>query len=59
MFALDGSNDADSRKDVDIAAYLGGQCSQNPYFEGMNRRFQAKRVKNTNFHIFKAILHVT
>ena len=49
IFTLDGSNDADSRKDVpfggfvDIASHFGGKI--NPNFWGVNRRFQAKRAK--------------
>jgi len=38
---------------VYIAVHLTGQIPQNPNFEGMNRRFQAKRAKNSNFHIFE------
>ena len=51
IFTLDGSNDADSRKDVpiwgfvDIAPILGVKSPENPNFWGMNRRFQAKRAK--------------
>jgi len=51
IFTLDGSNDADSRKDVpfggfvDIAAHFGGEIPQNPQFWGVNRRFRAKRAK--------------
>jgi len=49
IYILDGSNDADSRKDVpfggfvDIAPHFGGEIPQNPTFLGVNRRFQAKR----------------
>jgi len=48
IFTLDGSNDADSRKDVpfgvfvNIAPHFGGEV---PYFCGVNRRFQAKQSK--------------
>ena len=51
IFTLDGSNDADSRKDVpfggfvDIAPHFGGEIPQKPQFLGVNRRFQAKRAK--------------
>jgi len=51
IFTLDGSNDADSRKDVpfgdfvDIAPILGIKSLENPNFWGVNRRFQAKRAK--------------
>jgi len=52
IFTLDGSNDADSRKDVpfggfvDIAAHFWGKIPPNPSnFWGVNRRFQAKRAK--------------
>ena len=59
IFAHDGSNDADSRKDVpflsvvDIAPHLGGKISKYPNFGGVNRRFQAKLVKSKNIHIIK------
>jgi len=51
IFTLDGSNDADSRKDVpfggflDIAPHFGVKSPENPNFGGVNRRFQAKRAK--------------
>jgi len=51
IFTLDGSNDADSLKDVpvgglvDIAPHLGVKYPQNLNFWGANRRFQAKRAK--------------
>ena len=51
IFTLDGSNDADSRKDVpfghfvDMLPILGVKYSQNPIFGGVNRRFQAKWAK--------------
>ena len=56
IFTLDGSNDADSRKDVpfggfvDIATHFGVKYPQNPNFWGVNRRFQAKRAKYLKFH---------
>jgi len=59
IFAHDGSNDADSRKNVpfwgfvDIAPQLGGKIPKNSNFEGVNRRFQAKLVKSKNMHIIK------
>jgi len=49
-YTLNGSNDADSRKNVpflalvDIAAHLGDQ-PKNPHFWGVNRHFPAKRAK--------------
>ena len=61
IFALDGSNDADSRKDMPFGdSRIGWYCSpfwgsnyaKNPDFWSVNRRFQAKRVKNSNFRIF-------
>ena len=51
IFTFDGSNDADSRKDVpfggfvDIALHFGGEIPPSPNFWGVNRRFQAKRAK--------------
>ena len=48
IFTLDGSNDADSRKDVpfggfvDISPHFGGEIPQKNNFGGVNRRFQAK-----------------
>ena len=48
IFAHDGSNDADSRKDVpfrgfvDSALHLGGKIPQNPNFWGVYRGIQAK-----------------
>ena len=59
IFTLDGSNDADSRKDVpfggfvDIASHLGVKYPQNPNFGGMNRRFPAKRAKYWQFHVIE------
>jgi len=58
IFAHDGSNDADSRKDVpfwgfvDIPPYLGGNIPQNPIL-GANRRFQAKLVKSKNITYYQ------
>ena len=51
IFTLDGSNDADSRKDVpfggfvDIVPHFGGEIPPKKQFWGVNRRFQAKRAK--------------
>ena len=51
IFTLDGSNDADSRKDVpfggfvDIVPHFRGEIPENPNFWGVNRSFQAKRAK--------------
>ena len=52
IFTLDGSNDADSRKDVPFGGVsltllpiLGVKFPENPNFGGLNRRFQAKRAK--------------
>jgi len=52
IFTLDGSNDADSRKDVpafkgivDITAHFRGEIPQNANLWGVNRRFTAKRAK--------------
>ena len=51
IFTLDGSNDADSRKNVpfwgfvDIAPHFGDEITRKPQFLGVNRRFQAKRAK--------------
>jgi len=58
IFTHDGSNDADSRKDVPfgdffhIASHLGGQ---KPQFWGVNRRFQAKLAKSKKMHIIKKL----
>jgi len=52
-----GSNDVESRKDVPFGvsftsvSVLGVRFPQTPFLG--NRRFQAKRAKNSNFHIFK------
>jgi len=59
IFTLNGSNDADSRKDVpflasvDITVHLGDQIAKNPNFGGVNRDFPAKRAKYWNVHIIK------
>jgi len=51
IFTLDGSNDADSRKDVPfrgsltLLPILGVKYPQNPNFWGVNMRFQAKLAK--------------
>ena len=59
IFTLDGSNDADSRKDVpfggfvDIAPHFGGEIPQKTPILGVNRRFQAKRAKYLKFHVIE------
>ena len=51
IFMLDGSNDADSHKNVhfgdfvNVASHFGGEIPENHKFWGVNRRFQAKRAK--------------
>jgi len=51
IFTLDGSNDADSRKDVpfggfvDIAPHFRSEITPKKQFWGVNRRFQGKRGK--------------
>ena len=51
IFTINGSNDADSRKDVpfggfvDIAPHFRGEIPKKNNFRGVNRRFQAKRAK--------------
>ena len=51
IFTLDGSNDADSRKDVPFGVsltllpILGVKSPENSNFRGVNRRVQAKRAK--------------
>jgi len=66
IFTLDGSNDADLRKDVpfwgfvDIVPYFAGKIPPKPQFwgwgfGGMNRRFQAKRAKYCKFHVIETI----
>ena len=65
VFALDGSNDANWHKDVpfgvfvDIAAHLWVQILQKPLFWSMNRRFQVKCAKYSNFHIIKTTVLIT
>ena len=65
IFTLDGSNDADSRKDVpfggfvDIAAHFGGEIPENPNFWGVNRRFQAKRAKYWKFHAIETTVSIS
>ena len=65
IFTLDGSNDADSRKDVpfggfaDIAFHFGVKYPQNPNFWGVNRRFQAKRAKYWKFHIIETTVSIS
>jgi len=59
IFVLHDSNDVDSGKDVlfggvvDIADHLMGEIPLKPWFGGTYRRSPAKRVKNSNFHIFE------
>ena len=59
IFTLDGSNDADSRKDVssgcfvDIAPHFGGEIPSRKTILGLDRRFQAKRDKCRKFHIIE------
>ena len=59
LTAQDGSNDADSRKNVPFWVSLiwlpiyGGQIPPNPNFGDVNRHFQAKLVKSKNMHIIK------
>ena len=61
IFAHDGSNDADSCKDVpfldfvDIAPHLGVKSPKNPNFGGMNRHLQAKLVKSKNMLLSKLL----
>ena len=58
IFTLDGSNDADSRRDVpfggfvDIAPHFGGEIPN--FLGGENRRYQAKRAKycHRNYSIY-------
>jgi len=60
---LDGSHDADSRKDVpfggfvDNAPHFRGEIPRKPTFWGVNRRFQAKREKNIDSFILSKLLH--
>jgi len=59
IFTHNGSNDADTRKDVPfwgifrIVQHLGGQKPPKKQFCGVNRRFQAKLAKSKNVHIIK------
>ena len=59
IFTLDGSNDADSRKDVpfggfaDIVSNFGGEIPPKKQFWGRERRFQAKRAKYWKFHVIE------
>ena len=61
IFTHDGSNDADSRKDVlfggffHITPHLRGQKPPKNQFLGVNRPFQAKLLKSKNVHIIKTI----
>jgi len=51
IFTLDGSNDADSRKDVpfggfvDIAPHFGGEISRKPQFLGREYAFSSQTGK--------------
>jgi len=51
IFTLDGTNDADSRKDVpfggfvDIAPHFGVKSPENPNFWGVNKSVQAEQAK--------------
>ena len=59
IFTLNGLVDVDLHKDVpfwgfvDIAVHLRGKISPKPQLWGVNRCFQAKHAKNSNFHIFE------
>ena len=44
---------------VDTAAHLAVKFPPNPYFWGLNRRFQAKYAKYWNFHIIKFTASIT
>jgi len=53
IFTLDGSSDTDSLKGVPLGVSLilfpilrVHEIPENPYFGGVNRRFQAKRAKS-------------
>ena len=65
IFTLDGSNDADSRKDVpfggfvDIAPHFAGETPRKPHFWGVNRRFQAKLKKFGKFHVIETPASIT
>ena len=65
IFTLDGSNDADSRKNVPflgvsltLLPILGVKYPQNPNFWGVNRRFQAKRAKYWKFHVIETNMSI-
>ena len=59
IFASDGSNDDDSRKGMPFGVSLifrpfrGSSRPKSPNLWGVKRRFQDKRAKNSNFHIFE------
>jgi len=61
IFTLDGSNDADLRKDVpfrgfvNIAPHFGGEITENPNFWGVNRRFQSKLANIASFMLSKLL----
>ena len=65
IFTLDGSNDADSRKDVpfgglvDNAAHFGGEIPRKPHFWDVNMRFQAKRAKYWKFHFVETTASIS
>ena len=59
IFTIDGSNDADSRKDVpfgsfvDIAFHLGGEIPQKPQFWGVNCVFKPNGQNIESFMLSK------
>jgi len=59
IFTPDGSNDADSCKDVpfvgfvDIAPHLGSEIPTNPQFLGVNRRFKLNGQNIESFMLSK------
>jgi len=65
IFTLDGSNDANSRKDmhfgglVDIAPNFRGEIPRRPHFLCVNRRFQAKRAKYRKFHVMETTASIS
>ena len=65
IFTLDGSNDADSRKDVPfggfvgIASHFGVKYPKTPNFWGVNRCFQAKRAKYWKFHVIETTASIS
>ena len=65
IFTLDGSNDADSRRDVpfggfvNIAPHFGDEIPRKPQFWGVNRRFQAKRAKYWKFHVIETTASIS